>query len=145
MSPNEKLRSVGLKATPQRLKVLQVFHVNERRFLNAEEVYRHATQDKADIGRATVYRTLGQLTEVGILDRTVLDSASGIAVYQLHDSAHYDTLVCLRCDRIDSFVDETIELRKRAVAAANGYALQHHRLTLYGFCTKCRTLSLEGT
>ncbi len=144
ISLSEKLNSVGLKATSQRLKVLQVFHDNDQSYLNAEQVYRQATRDNAEVGLATVYRTLAQLTEVGILVRTVLECASGMAIYTLHGSKHRDILVCLRCDRVDDFVDETIEVRQRAVATSKGYILQRHRLTLYGFCAACQASATES-
>jgi Fur family ferric uptake transcriptional regulator len=138
MRVNEKLKSVGLKATVQRLKVLQVFQENERRYLNADEVYRQAIRGRKDIGRATVYRTLSQLTEVGILARSVLDAGSGVALYKLQSDRHSDALVCMGCGQVESFDDDVLEGRSRAVAESNGFVLHRYQLTLYGYCAQCR-------
>ena len=80
MRASEELNNVGLKATMPRLKVLQVFHGHERRHLSAEDVYRRISEEKGDVGLATIYRVLAQLTDVGILVRSVFDAESGKAV-----------------------------------------------------------------
>jgi Fur family ferric uptake transcriptional regulator len=134
----DELNTVGLKATVPRLKVLQVFHAHERRHLSAEDIYRRISAEHGDVGLATVYRVLGQLTDVGILVRSVFDAESGKAVYEMHAGTHHDHLICLECGRVDEFVDDIIEKRQRAVAEANGYALAQHQLALYGYCTDCR-------
>jgi Fur family ferric uptake transcriptional regulator len=134
----DELKNVGLKATGPRLKVLQVFHSQARRHLSAEDVYRHISEENGDVGLATIYRVLGQLTDVGILVRSVFDADSGKAVYEIHEGKHHDHLICLECGRVDEFVDEVIEKRQRAVAESNGYALSQHQLALYGYCADCR-------
>ena len=139
MRASEELNNVGLKATMPRLKVLQVFHGHERRHLSAEDVYRRISEEKGDVGLATIYRVLAQLTDVGILVRSVFDAESGKAVYEIHRGKHHDHLICLECGRVDEFVDDVIEKRQRAIAESNGYALAQHQLALYGYCADCRT------
>jgi Fur family transcriptional regulator, ferric uptake regulator len=140
MRAAEELNNVGLKATGPRLKVLQLFHEHEQRHLSAEDVYRRIAQDQGDVGLATIYRVLGQLTDVGILVRSVFDAESGKAVYELHRGKHHDHLICLECGRVDEFVDDVIERRQRAIAESNGYVLAQHQLSLYGYCAGCRKL-----
>jgi Fur family ferric uptake transcriptional regulator len=136
MSVAEQLNTVGLKATLPRLKVLQVFHSHERHHLSAEDVHRRMLEQNSDVGLATVYRVLAQLTDVGILSRSVFES--GTAVFELHQGKHHDHLICLECGRVDEFVDEVIEERQRAIAQSSGYALAQHQLALYGYCPECR-------
>jgi Fur family transcriptional regulator, ferric uptake regulator len=136
MQPAEKLHNVGLKATTPRLKVLQIFHAHERRHLTAEDVHRSMSAKHGDAGLATVYRVLGQLTDVGILARHMFES--GKAVYELQQEHHHDHLICLQCGRVDEFTDDVIERRQRAIAEASGYALAQHQLALYGYCPSCR-------
>lgn len=138
MRPAEKLAHVGLKATTPRLKVLQIFlgRTNARLHLTAEEVHRRMVERNADIGLATVYRVLGQLTDAGILSRNVFEG--GKALYELHEEGHHDHLICLDCGRLDEFTDEIIEQRQRSIAASSGYTLAQHQLALYGYCPACR-------
>jgi Fur family ferric uptake transcriptional regulator len=106
--------------------------------MSADEVHRLASTGPTRIGRATVYRTLAQLADVGILVRTVLDPENGVASYKLHGKKH-DALVCLRCERVEEVVDEVFDSRTKAVAEANGFMLSRYQLTLYGHCASCRS------
>lgn len=136
MDELENLRHVGLKATQPRLRVLEIIRTSSQRHLSADEVYKRLLDEKVEIGLATVYRVLGQLEQAGILSRTTFDS--GKAVYELDEGTHHDHMVCVACGRVDEFHDAEIEERQRAVAAARGFALQEHRLALYGLCSRCR-------
>jgi Fur family ferric uptake transcriptional regulator len=138
MRVSEKLKSVGLRATMQRLAVLRVFEANEQRYWNAEDVYRQAAADQQHVGRATVYRTLAQLADVGILVRSVLDADSGVAFYKLHGSRHHDLLVCLGCERVHEFADDVLEARTRRVAETHEFVLRRYQLILYGYCSSCQ-------
>lgn len=144
MQVTEKLRSVGLRATPQRRAVLGIFEANGQRYLNAEAVYREATSHDQSIGRATVYRTLSQLAEVGILVRSTLDPDSGVAFYRLHGKEHVDVLVCVSCDRAQEFRNESFESRSRTLAESNGFTLRRYQLLIYGYCPNCRAAAAAG-
>lgn len=130
------LRSVGLKATPPRLKILQLLRGGPKRHWSADEVYRELSDSGDDVGLATVYRVLAQLEQAGIVRRSSFDA--GKAVYELDDGPHHDHLVCVRCGQVDEFVDEAIEARQQAVAHARGFELTEHRLALFGLCARCR-------
>lgn len=136
MRATQQLQAVGLKATTPRLKVLQIFHSGPQRHLSAEDVHRRMLEQQDDVGLATVYRVLNQLTEVGILTRNVFDA--GKAVYELHQGEHHDHLICLECGHVEEFSDDVIEERQRAVATSKGFALAQHQLALYGYCPNCR-------
>jgi Fur family ferric uptake transcriptional regulator len=132
-TPNE-LKSMGLKATLPRLKILEVFQVRRHRHMSAEDVYRELLAEQHDIGLATVYRVLTQFEQAGILKRSNFES--GKAVYELDEGQHHDHLVCLQCGRVEEFFDAEIERRQHAVAEERGFRLQDHALALYANCTK---------
>lgn len=135
------LRSVGLKATPPRLKILQLLRGGPKRHWSVDEVYRDLAASGDDVGLATVYRVLAQLEQAGIVRRSSFDA--GKAVYELDDGPHHDHLVCVRCGQVDEFVDEAIEARQQAVARARGFELTEHRLALFGLCAGCRAASRQ--
>lgn len=132
-TPHE-LKSMGLKATLPRLKILEVFQVRRYRHMSAEDVYRELLAEQHDIGLATVYRVLTQFEQAGILKRSNFES--GKAVYELDEGQHHDHLVCLQCGRVEEFFDAEIERRQQAVAEERGFRLQDHALALYANCTK---------
>jgi len=134
MTNIDELKSTGLKATLPRLKILDVFQKGGQRHMTAEDVFRVLLEERSDIGLATVYRVLTQFEQAGILSRSHFES--GKAVYELNEGQHHDHLVCLDCGRVEEFYDPDIEQRQQAVAAAKGFAIADHALSLYANCTK---------
>ena len=133
-TPNE-LKSMGLKATLPRLKILEIFQARrQHRHMSAEDVYRELLSEHQDIGLATVYRVLTQFEQAGILKRSNFES--GKSVYELDEGHHHDHLVCLQCGHVEEFFDAEIERRQHLVAQERGFALQDHALSLYANCTK---------
>jgi Fur family ferric uptake transcriptional regulator len=130
----DELKSMGLKATLPRLKILEVFQVRRQRHMSAEDVYRELLAEHQDIGLATVYRVLTQFEQAGILKRSNFEA--GKAVYELDEGQHHDHLVCLQCGRVEEFFDAEIERRQQQVAEERGFRLQDHALALYANCTK---------
>lgn len=132
------IHSSGLKATLPRIKVLQIFQHSPQRHLSAEDVYKAALAEGADIGLATVYRVLTQFEQAGILARNHFES--GKAVFELNEGRHHDHLVCVVCGRVEEFYDGEIEQRQRQIAEEHGFTLQEHALALYGVCSSpaCR-------
>ena len=134
MTHVEELKSSGLKATLPRIKILEIFQRAPRRHMTAEDVYKALIGEGSDIGLATVYRVLMQFEQAGLLTRSNFES--GKAVFELNEGRHHDHLVCLTCGRVEEFFDDEIERRQRAIAAARGFELQDHSLSLYARCTK---------
>lgn len=136
--PAKSLHASGLKATLPRLKVLQIFHAADRRHLSAEDVYKALLAEGSDIGLATVYRVLMQFVQAGLLERRHFEGDK--AVFELNEGRHHDHMVCLRCGRVEEFVDAEIERRQQQIAAERGFELQAHALSLYGLCSRpeCR-------
>jgi Fur family ferric uptake transcriptional regulator len=134
MTNIDELKSIGLKATAPRLKILEAFQRAESRHMSAEDVYRVLIDGQEDIGLATVYRVLQQFEQAGILSRNNFES--GKAVYEINEGQHHDHLVCLDCGHVEEFFDEAIEARQKAVAQARGFKLQEHALALYASCTR---------
>lgn len=134
MSQIDELKNNGLKATLPRLKILDVFQRGVQRHMTAEDVFRHLLKENTDVGLATVYRVLTQFEQAGILNRNHFES--GKAVYELNEGQHHDHMVCLDCGRVEEFYDPEIESRQQAVAAAKGFVIADHALSLYAHCTQ---------
>ena len=134
MSNSQDLKSIGLKATIPRMKILDLFRRAEVRHMTAEDVYRHLMAEDMDIGLATVYRVLTQFEQAGLLSRHFFES--GKAVFELNEGKHHDHLICLQCGKVEEFYDPEIERRQHAIAAERGYKLAEHALHLYVECIK---------
>jgi Fur family ferric uptake transcriptional regulator len=137
MNKSEELRSIGLKATLPRVKILDLFqkaHLTGSRHLTAEDVQQHLAAEDMAIGLATVYRVLTQFEQAGLLSRHFFES--GRAVFELNQGGHHDHLVCLQCGHVEEFYDPEIERRQTAVAAEHGFRVRAHALNLYADCLR---------
>ena len=134
MSNPSDLKSIGLKATLPRLKILDLFEQSHKRHMTAEEVYRLLSDEGQDIGLATVYRVLTQFEQAGLLMRHHFDSDK--AVFELNHGEHHDHLVCLQCGKVEEFFDAEIEKRQHRVAKDRGFSIHDHSLQIYADCTK---------
>ncbi|WP_028358288.1 ferric iron uptake transcriptional regulator [Brackiella oedipodis] len=135
MADQGDLKSMGLKATYPRLKILDIFRRPKIGHLSAEDVYRLLIKENVEIGLATVYRVLTQFEEAGILTKHQFDN--GKAVYEIDDGVHHDHLVCSVCGDVVEFVDSAIEQRQHEIAKNHNFSLESHALVLYGICGKC--------
>jgi len=135
MTDQSELKSIGLKATFPRLKILDVFRKAEVRHMSAEDVYRALIGESVEIRLATVYRVLTQFEQAGLLVRSQFDS--GKAVFELNEGDHHDHLVCTNCGKVEEFFDAEIEKRQQKIAKDHNFVLTGHALSLYGICQNC--------
>jgi len=123
------LRSVGLKVTSPRMKVLSILETSDVRHLTAEAIYRALLDKDEELGLATVYRVLTQFETAGLVARHNFEG--GTAVFELADKTHHDHMVCLETGKVIEFMDESIEQLQHDIAARYGYEIEDHSLVLY--------------
>jgi len=134
MNKPTNLKTMGLKATLPRLRILSLFENTVTQHLSAEDVYRSLISEGEDIGLATVYRVLTQFEQAGVLKRHHFES--GKAVFELNRGDHHDHLVCIQCGHVGEFYDEEIENRQMQIAKDRGFVIREHSLSLYVECIK---------
>ncbi len=134
MSSPTDLKTIGLKATLPRLRILELFEKSDVRHLSAEDVYKILLKEGTDTGLATVYRVLTQFEQAGLLIRHHFET--GKAVFELNQGTHHDHLVCLQCGRVEEFYDAEIEKRQIKVTEQRGFKIHDHSLHIYADCTK---------
>ncbi|MCW9059234.1 MAG: ferric iron uptake transcriptional regulator [Gammaproteobacteria bacterium] len=130
------LRKAGLKVTLPRMKILEMLENSETRHLSAEDVYKSLLESGEEIGLATVYRVLTQFETAGLVARHHFEG--GHSMFELNEGDHHDHILCVKCGRVDEFMDETIEKRQRQIAQDAGYEITDHSLYIYGICPDCR-------
>jgi Fur family ferric uptake transcriptional regulator len=135
ISSNE-LRAAGLKATLPRRKILEVMESQTSRHMSAEDIYRLLLEADEDVGLATVYRVLTQFESAGLVTKHHFEG--GHSVYELDQGNHHDHILCVKCGKVEEFVDEVIEARQRDIAEKAGFSMTDHCLYIYGVCAECR-------
>jgi Fur family ferric uptake transcriptional regulator len=133
---SDDLKNAGLKATLPRIKILAILEDSKQRHMSAEDVYKALLESGDDVGLATVYRVLTQFEGAGLVSRHHFES--GHSVFELNEGGHHDHLLCVKCGRVEEFVDETIEKRQKMIAEKNGFVITDHSLYIYGVCSDCQ-------
>jgi len=132
----EYLQSRGLRQTEQRrFLVEQVFTRHEHFDADAliENLPRKGHKDY--VSQATVYRTLKEFVDAGLLNCFQLD---GRSVYE-HDYGYpqHDHLYCTHCRKLIEFQSETLSDLIVKVGDENGFRVTDHRLIINGVCSDC--------
>lgn len=133
---NTNLKKAGLKITLPRLKILEILEKAKEHHLSAEDLYRVLHESGEEIGLATIYRVLTQFEEAGLVRRHYFEG--GQSVFELDYGTHHDHLVCVKCNRVEEFIDNDIEKRQQEIANQAGFTITDHSLNIYGICPKCQ-------
>jgi Fur family ferric uptake transcriptional regulator len=133
----EFLRSRGKRVTQQRRAILeQVFSHHEH--FDAENLLAELARGKRDarkVSRPTVYRTLGELVDAGLLRKMSLNNRS---VYE-HDYGYpqHDHLHCETCNQLFEFQSDEVSSIRDNVARQRNFRVTGHRLIITGVCSDC--------
>lgn len=82
-----KLRDVGLRPTRQRVDLASLMFVGDDHHMTAESLHNDASTAGISVSLATVYNTLHQFTDVGLLREIVVDS--GRSYFDTNTSEHH--------------------------------------------------------
>ena len=85
------LREVGLRPTRQRMALGWILFGKGDRHVTAELLYEEATKAKVPVSLATVYNTLHQFTEVGLLRQVAVDGSK--TYFDTNASEHHHFFV----------------------------------------------------
>ncbi len=135
------LKKAGLKVTLPRMKILEILQNADKKHLSAEDIYKRLLEAGEEIGLATVYRVLTQFEAANLVTRHHFEG--GQAVFELEQGEHHDHLVCIKCGKVEEFLNETIESCQQKIADNAGYRITDHALIIYGVCPDCQKLEQE--
>lgn len=131
----QRLRKAGCKITPARLAVITTV-LAEGRHQNAGDILRQAQALHPHTSRATVYRTLELLTELGIV-RPIYMGENGPTYIRAEGGHHH--LVCAQCGKIVDFDQCGADSLAHELEARFGFHIHSHLLEFYGICAECYT------
>ena len=86
-----RLRDAGLRPTRQRVALGWLLFARGDRHITAERLYEEATTARVPISLATVYNTLHQFTEVGLLREIAVDGSK--TYFDTNVSNHHHFLI----------------------------------------------------
>ena|SRR3972149_848858 len=130
-----RLRQGDCRLTPQRMALIRLIAASEGH-PSAAELYARIQVQFPTMSRATVYKTLDMLKEMG----EVLE-------IDLHDDSHYDGnrpyphphLICTQCQKImDGELDQPVQALVDEMEQVSGFRIVRHQLDFYGLCPDCQ-------
>jgi Fur family transcriptional regulator, iron response regulator len=83
------LRKVGLRPTRQRMELGWILFAKGDRHLTAEMLFEEASKARVPVSLATVYNTLNQFTDVGLLRQVAVDGSKTYFDTNVTDHHHF--------------------------------------------------------
>ena len=144
LSPQERfeeyLRSRGMRKTEQRRILVQLVFSQHDHF-DADSLLEQLPPKGHDgyVSRPTVYRTLNEFVDAGLLRKFELD---GRAVYEhAYGYPQHDHLYCQQCQGLFEFESQKLVRLRDEIARQHGFHITGHRLIITGICAKCQKSS----
>jgi Fur family ferric uptake transcriptional regulator len=128
------MSAAGVRPTRARVRVLEEL-ARERHDANAQAIHARLARRRKDVGLATVYRALGDLSEAGVIDALAHGGAE--THYRLCGEGHHHHLVCSRCHRVVELTDCKLQGWLGEVGAEHGFDVTDHTLEVTGLCSDC--------
>ena len=130
-----RLRNAGYKLTHARLTVLGVIQNLEGHCTSAQVLEAVAKVDES-VGRASVFRTLDLLTQLGIIRPTYVDT-SMTPQYVMMPNGHHHHIICSNCNKVIEF--DNCGLAELTAKLEQEYNLNitGHLLEFYAECKNC--------
>jgi Fur family peroxide stress response transcriptional regulator len=130
-----RLTERGYRLTPQRLCLLDAL-VDTETHPTAEALFERVRETCPTTSRATIYKTLETLKELGeVLELEFRDGSNRYDGVRPEAHPH---LICTRCGKIEDLELPGLEELPRRAAEQSGYRISSYRCDLFGLCTDCQ-------
>ena len=138
----DKLREAGLRVTLPRRAICRVLAESEKEFLNANTVLERVKATAGEIDSSTVYRTLDDLQEIGLVHQVQLGHVPGLWHLTVnHDHQH---LVCENCGQTIAVPASVMEPTYKLLRKDYSFQPNSHNLAILGFCENCSAEAAES-
>lgn len=136
----DRLHEHGFRLTPQRMALLELLTTTDGH-PSATQLYEQVRKQYPTMSRATVYKTLSTLKELGeLVEMGFSDDDNRYDAARPYPHAH---VICVQCRKIvDAEIMPMAELTEK-VAASSGYRVHGLRIEFYGLCPTCQRGALE--
>lgn len=100
---------------------------------SADQIYHTLRQRRPTISRATVYRNLHVLVELGLIQSIRLAQTDR---YEAPQHEH-DHVLCRVCGRVKDLHTNQHSVSHHAVSEQTGFLVDHHHMVFEGVCPTC--------
>lgn len=133
----EELCERGVRMTSQRRLLVSIMQ-DSPRHLDAAALLKIAKLKDREIDRATVYRTIALLKNLGLIDELDLMHLEGEKhYYEAKTNRDHCHMACFRCGAIMEYASSSFEKLKQDIAKQSGFQIRVVRLEVGGLCKRC--------
>jgi len=132
----EALAIAGLRATPQRLLVMEILEETDDH-LDADAILKRARQKDPGVSLATVYRTLGKLKKAGLVDQRYLARDHRRGYYEPTSKEEHYHFTCLGCGKIIEVHTSRIAQAREELSRELGLEFARACTCFEGYCPEC--------
>lgn len=100
-----------------------------------DDLWQELREVEPKMGRATVFRAVEKLVDLGLLDR--IEFADGTHHYRVCGGTHHHHLTCTHCHRVVEIDICLPQEQLAAIGKQTHFAIEGHALTLFGRCEDC--------
>lgn len=131
------MREAGIRVTSPRRAIIRVLE-EAADHLDVEEITERAKALDPSVHRATVYRTLGLLKGLGLVDELDLLHLRGDRhYYEVRREEEHAHVICLTCRRVYELAGHVIEELRANLERETGYEVHFLRMEVGGDCPEC--------
>ena len=136
ITTNQRLADAGRRRGGARAAVVALLD-EQSCALSAYEIEDLLAERERAAGRASIYRILEELEELGVVSKVEL--GQGQARYEaIRPDHHHHHLVCDGCGAVIAFDDEPLERAVHSISKRVDFAVEGHEIVLRGLCADCR-------
>lgn len=130
------LKEKGLKLTPARTIMLEVFFQYSSKLMDAYEIYGKILDKKCTYNFSTIYRNLEAFLEVGIIEKLNLGNSIKYKLINPNSYNHY--MICTSCHKTKALPFCPIKDLEDSLLKDSNFMPTKHQVFIYGLCEDCQ-------
>ena len=124
------------KITKQRsIIVKKIFSLHKH--FTADELFKMLKRENTEISRATIYRTLKVLVDMGLVEEREFGQGKKYYEHILGHESH-SHFVCVLCGKIVEFKSKVVEDEIENIARGHNFKVEKISTIVYGICDECQ-------
>ena len=134
----ELAKEHGLRLTKQRRLIFSILE-SAKTHLNAKQILELAQQLEPGIDQVTIYRNLGLLKNLGVVDELDLLHLQGDQhYYEARQVRAHSHVACLDCGKVFEFYTPAMKQIDRELQKECGFSISFTRIEIGGYCAECQ-------
>ena len=136
----ERVAERGHRLTGPRREIVEM--LARRGNATAQDLFEAMRREGLGVGRATVFRTLELLSQLGLVERVHLPD--GCHTYVLTAPGHRHHLICTSCGALVEFSDCALEDALMELSRRTSFRISGHWLEVFGLCQACQATATSA-